>query len=344
MKGLLAYSGITTKIKAMQSTLLTPEDYSTVAALRSVQEFADFLKRHPYYQKYFQSLDETSLHRGDIEVMLRRTVFQDFSKIYLFSDQEQRNFMNLYFIRYEVTTLKSCLRSVFDHRDIVLDLSRFQEFYNRHASIDVARLAACNTTDDIITALKGSIYHDCLSKLDHLTAPTLFDYENALDTFYFNHFWKSVHKLYSNKQLSVLLDTAGSKIDMLNIQWIYRSKKYYKMTPADIYALVIPIQYHLKKSDITAMAEAEHLTDMVSAIQNTYYARLFEEADITTLEKMYRIVLNKIYDETARRYPYSIACINTYLYYREYETNRLTSVLEGIRYALPADRIMKIIS
>lgn len=344
MNGLLAYSGITTKVKAMQSTILTTADYNEITSLRSVQEFVDYLKRHPYYQKHFQSVDDSTLHRGDVEVMLKRTILQDFRKIYLFSDQEQRHFMDLYFLRYEVTSLKSCLRSVFDNRNIELDLSRYQEFYNKHASIDVARLAACNTTNDLISALKGTIYHDCLSKLEHLTHPTLFDYETALDIFYFNHFWKSVHKLYSSKQLSILLDTAGSKIDMLNIQWIYRSKKYYKMTPADIYALVIPIQYHLKKSDISAMVEAEHLNDMVAAIQNTYYARLFEEADITTLEKMYRTVLNKIYQETARKYPYSIACINTYLYQREREIDCLTSVLEGIRYALPADRIMRIIS
>ena len=32
----------------------------------------------------------------------------------------------------------------------------------------------------------------------------------------------------------------GSKIDLLNLQWIYRAKKYYNMKPADIYLLLMP--------------------------------------------------------------------------------------------------------
>ena len=32
---------------------------------------------------------------------------------------------------------------------------------------------------------------------------------------------------------------------MLNIQWIYRAKKYFNLSPADIYALLIPIQYKI---------------------------------------------------------------------------------------------------
>ena len=37
----------------------------------------------------------------------------------------------------------------------------------------------------------------------------------------------------------------GSKIDLLNIQWIYRAKKDYNMKPADIYLMLIPIHYKL---------------------------------------------------------------------------------------------------
>ena len=43
---------------------------------------------------------------------------------------------------------------------------------------------------------------------------------------------------------------------MLNLQWIYRSKKYYHMTPADIYALLIPVHYRLSRREISALVEA----------------------------------------------------------------------------------------
>ena len=43
---------------------------------------------------------------------------------------------------------------------------------------------------------------------------------------------------------------------MLNLQWIYRSKKYYHMAPADIYALLSPVRYKLSTKEITELVEA----------------------------------------------------------------------------------------
>ena len=45
----------------------------------------------------------------------------------------------------------------------------------------------------------------------------------------------------------------GSKIDLLNLQWIYRAKKYYNMKPADIYLLLIPIHYKLSTDQVKEM-------------------------------------------------------------------------------------------
>ena len=47
----------------------------------------------------------------------------------------------------------------------------------------------------------------------------------------------------------------AKKFDMLNLQFILRSKRYYRMEPAAIYAQLIPVNYKLKKEEITAMVE-----------------------------------------------------------------------------------------
>ncbi len=43
----------------------------------------------------------------------------------------------------------------------------------------------------------------------------------------------------------------GEKFDMLNLQFIQRSKRYFSMEPAAIYALLIPMNYKLRKEEIT---------------------------------------------------------------------------------------------
>ena len=47
--GLLAYSGITTKVRAMESRLLKPEQFRELAEQEDVRSAADYLKEQPAY-------------------------------------------------------------------------------------------------------------------------------------------------------------------------------------------------------------------------------------------------------------------------------------------------------
>jgi len=69
----------------------------------------------------------------------------------------------------------------------------------------------------------------------------------ALDLYYFTQIWNIRKKLFRGKDLEEITRTYGEKFDMLNLQFIQRSKRYYNMDPASIYALLIPMNYKLKK-------------------------------------------------------------------------------------------------
>ena len=80
--GLLAYSGITTKVRAMESRLLKPEQFQQMAELEDVRSAADYLKGQPAYAEVFDGLDDTRLHRGYIEQILTQSEYRDFTKLY----------------------------------------------------------------------------------------------------------------------------------------------------------------------------------------------------------------------------------------------------------------------
>ena len=122
---------------------------------------------------------------------------------------------------------------------------------------------------------------------------------------------------------------------MLNMMWIYRARKYYQMTEAAIYALVIPITYKLSDEEIRRMVTSRDEKEMEEALQSTYYGRKFLDLDGEDLEQLYRELLLKIYGEEQRKNPYSMATITAYLYKKEQEIDMLTTVLEGVRYGLP---------
>ena len=57
--GLLAYSGISTKIRAMESNLITEQQFRKMAMLEDVRSAADYLKQLPAYADIFSGQDDT---------------------------------------------------------------------------------------------------------------------------------------------------------------------------------------------------------------------------------------------------------------------------------------------
>lgn len=344
MKGLLSYSGLTTKIRAMQGHLLNDRNFREIVELPDVPSAVSYLKQQPSYAELFQGLEETELHRGQIEQLLHLAVYRDFSKLYRFSNLEQRKFLSSYFKRYEVAILKECLNKIFDRRDVSLNLSIYQDFFNRHSQLDLALVTSSSSPEELISNLKGTEYYDPLMHLGTIEHPTLFDYEMTLDLYYFCHLWKQREKIARKKDLEELTKAWGSKFDMLNLQWIYRSKQYYHMTAADIYALIIPVHYRLSQAEVQALVEAEDMEAFRQLIGKTYYAKHFEAFSAETMEAMYAQIMKHILSTASRSNPYSLATVYSYLYHKDHEINRLIIALECVRYSISPDEAMQYVA
>ena len=339
---LLTYSGITTKVRAMQSHLLSDEQFAMMAGLEDVRSAADFLKQQPAYADIFSDLDDTRLHRGYLEQLLTQSEYRDFAKLYRFSNLAQRRFLDLYFLHYEITMLKQILRNVISNRESDFDLAMFREFFEKHASIDLIALSQSANLTDFISRLNGSVYYELLTRLQDSGKAGLFDYEMELDLYYFKTIWKSKKKILTKEEQTILNECFGCRLDLLNIQWIYRSKNYYHLPPADIYALLIPVNYRLRSEQIRLLAEAATMEDFFAALQNTYYGGM-EQTELDgqpDLELLYHEILNRIYAKTSRKHPYSIAILDSYLYFKELEMRKLITTIEGIRYGLSAPEII----
>ena len=190
------------------------------------------------------------------------------------------------------------------------------------------------TTDELIENLKDTEYYEPLKRLKEKPNITLFDYDLALDQYAFAKVWKKRKKVLKKKELEILTRDYGSKIDLLNLQWIYRAKKYYEMKPVDIYALLVPIHYKLSTELIKELVEAPSIEEFDHILQKTSYWRHYDFNETLTIEQMYRDCLYHFYTVDRRRNPYSIATINTYLFLKEEELRKLTTAMECVRYHL----------
>lgn len=335
MGNLMAYSGLVTKVRAMESKLLKKEDYEAIAAMHNVPEIVEYLKTKPAYKVAFERLDTTLYHRGNIEKVLAQSLYDDYSRIYRFAGRKQKEFLKGYWKRYEIDLINYCFRIIFNHYDIPFDLDYKKEYFDKYSQISIDRLITSSNLEELVENLRDTEYYPTLKKIKDSDSPTLYDFDMALEQYYFRNAWKKQRKTISKDEREIFTKDCGTKIDFLNLEWIYRAKKYYHMLPQDIYLMTIPIQYKLKLDEFKALVEAASVEQFESILQNTYYGQHFELLNKTKkIEQLYKECLHNLYLSDRRKNPYSIATVNTYLFLKEEEIDKLTMALECVRYGL----------
>ena len=330
----MSYSGIVTKVRAMQAKLLTEKDFENIANLKSVPEAIDYLKEKPAYADYVNRMDVSLYHRGNVEKVLYQSLFDDYTRIFRFAGMEQKKFLKIYWKRYEIDLINYCLRIIFNHYDKPFDLEYKKEFFDKYSQISIDKLITSRNIVELVDNLRGTEYYAPLQKLRDAEDANLFDYDMALDLYYFSSMWKKNKRLLKGKELELYTRDCGTKIDLLNIQWIYRAKKYYHMLPPDIYSLTIPIHYRISVEEFKMLVEAPTLEEFERQLGTTYYAKKLVGFEGKKLEHIYKECLKRLYLSDRRKNPYSIATVNTYLFLKEEEIYKLTTALECIRYGL----------
>lgn len=340
MSGLRTYSGITTKIRAIRSRMLKKEQFLEMAGFHSVVEVINYLKGTDAYKDMFMSIKPEDLHRGNIEKLLKMCYYKDFENLYLFANTEQRKYLLLFFKRYELSFLKGCLRNICRTNSEDRSNKEVISIFKKYSKLDAEALQAEVTIEGFVEKLKGTGYYLQLKHVIENEKHSLFDYEIALDYYYFTMLWKEQKKKYKGLDAKIMERSLGYKIDILNMQWIYRSKKYYMLSEAEVYAMLIPINYMLTKADIVELVESKNIEDLSVALRNTFYGKLYPEIVGENLEDIYIYLLDKVHEKDGMKYPYSVAIINSYLYKKEYEINKITTIMEAIRYSLDYEKII----
>ncbi|MCI8485184.1 MAG: V-type ATPase subunit [Lachnospiraceae bacterium] len=104
---LLQYSGLITKTRAMQSRLLKQEDFERITEFQTVEETIGFLREQESYGRIYGGHEEIK-HRGQVEALIHNSILEDYRKLYLFGNGQQRKAMELYLeqIQYEESVPK----------------------------------------------------------------------------------------------------------------------------------------------------------------------------------------------------------------------------------------------
>lgn len=337
MNSLLDYSGVVTKIRAMQKNLLTDDDFREIVAMPDVSAIEAYLKKNPSYAEAFTNINESDIHREALEAVFGSIVFRDFAKIFNFANPEQEKFLKKYARRYEIKLLKKCLKYALAGKQPGDEILWHKDFFKKFTSLDVEALHESSSLDMTLKALYGTEYYPVLMRVRNSGRAEGFDYETALDMYHFSTIWRDRDRIVSKDSIKIISRIYGSRFDMLNIWYIKRAKQYYEMPEAQIYTLIIPVLFRLRQEDIRALVTAENEDQFAAALSKTFYGKQYEELRPDNLEDMYGYILRDVLRQEAKKHPYSVATIYRYLYLKEHEGEKLVAAVECVRYGIDPD-------
>lgn len=328
----------------MEKNFITDDGFREIVALANVPAIVAYLRKNPAYTAVLSRLDESNLHRGQIEFVIGNSIYHEFTNIYNFCNPRQRLFLKAYARRYEVKLLKNSLSHAIVGRQMDESILFYKDFFDHYTSLNIDALYAAASIEQVLAVLEKTEYYDPLRVVHDRAASTLFDYETALDLFHFGAIWKDRDKIVTRGSESVITKAYGSKFDMLNLWYIHRARTYYNLSEADTFSLTIPVLYKLKKEEIKALVSAESDDQFKAILAKTYYGKNYRNLEPTNLEDMYTYVCKTVLKREAKDRPYSVASLYNYLYWKEHEIYRLTIAIECVRYGIAPDEAMKYVT
>lgn len=341
LANVVRYSGIYAKTCALKSSLLTLEDYYKLASCTDLSSFADILGEKESYKEAVAEAFEYGTTRVAIERSLVKSLYRDYAALFSFmTDQSERRYFDVVFLKYEIGIIKRLLRRMFDHRKITNVIPKYDKFLSQHIGLDVEKVSASTTFDELLESLKGTEFYGVLSKVSRETGD-LFDYEMQLDFHGYVKTQKFQDRFLTGENKKSQRHINGCDADLHNIMWIYRAKTYYEIDEQQLFTYLIPVDYHLTKELVQNLVKADTSEAFFGVLDQTIYKDTFDAADPAMMEKQFALFISKQYDKQRRLYPYSLAPVMAHLYFKGQEIRNLTTLIECVRYHLTADAALE---
>ena len=93
---------VTAKVRAMYGRRISDEQYDELMKRRSVSEIAGYLKSNTHFSAALANINESNIHRGQLEDVLRREVFNSYSRLYRYTNVRGENLFHYVIMEEEI--------------------------------------------------------------------------------------------------------------------------------------------------------------------------------------------------------------------------------------------------
>ena len=326
----LKYPALNAKLKGMYASQLTKEELYELTRLNNLKDAIYFLKTK------FPSLENINenMRRKEIEQELNNLFIINILKIYKYLNKNEKEIFMQFLSKYEINCVKNVYRNVITNRDSSISLKNIDNWTTAIFK-DINGINQLKEQNEFFELIKSQEYYEIYKEYDKQVENTpLEEIEVELDKFYF----KKIYNI-AQKESREFVDIIGTEIDLLNIIWIYRAKKYFKYSEDEMKKIIIPENYKLSKSLIKELLSINTYEEIFDIITKTKYKDILKSEQYLEHEKDQYLYKKYIkYFETKMFSSCTIFCIINLI---DIEIKNIINIIEGIRYNIDKLEIQK---
>mgnify|MGYP002674593708 CR=1 FL=1 len=340
---------VTAKARALYGKRITPEQYKELLHCRSVPDIAAYLKSSTAYAEALHNISESTIHRGQLENMLRRWNFETYTKLYHYVNSSNDNLFHLIIVEFEI---REILRMI-----LLLKAGNPQEYISSlpgfllsRCKVNLLELAKIRSFDELLKLLEHTEYETILAPFRPTDQEPVIDYiscEHSLFEAYFRHTLHMINKATKGTERQELRRLTGMRIDHLNLRSLFRGKVLFQSDRKQVETRIFPFHRLLSTEVISELLDAGSKEQF-----NQIMRRIFESSGaINRMPENKNSFLesytNRLHYQAAKNYLHLSQNVSVVFYaffvLSQIEVANLIFIIEGIRYQLPTEEIQKLI-
>ena len=340
MSNVRKFAAVNAKVRALEGQLLKDQDYDRLLLLNHVDEVVDYLRQETWYASILPEARKVDII--ELEGRFERNAFEKYEKLYHYFTDAYRDYFKVLLMRYEIENLKLFLRMVIRHESLI-SITDHLIVPHLYSTLDYDKISQATTLAELSAALSGTAYQALLEYYkDEEPTRMMFYVEMNLDRLYFKRLSQRTESLEPADREAVG-EVLGRNIDMLNIQWVYRGRRYYQLSPEEILNYTLLNGRYLTYNRLKTLCYLPSVEELSRALRASPYGFMFEQTEHYELnfEILMDRYLYKLFDKLRMKYPMTITEPMVYLHRLEYEMRDLFTIVESKRYQISSEACRK---
>lgn len=321
-----------TKTRALYGKLIDNDQYSALVQTKNRREMLALLASYPAYSDM-----QVSGSASAVEAELYRIRRDNVNSIFYFAKRDEQEFLEAYQLTEELSELKDYLRVLLftDHKTLFTFVEHSAHAEELHFSADPD-----TEVDAYLRTLVDRPYYRVIEPYlgDEIASLRKRNYtlELNLDRWYYDNLFKEMKDLPKSAQKD-LKDYIGKKIDLINLQWLYRLKTYHADDAIVQQTVATDGGKQFKPSDLKELMDMNREAFLGWLNTTTYRGLIVDDKkrdyEWDLRSNRWRLQMLK---SLFRKPQATIVSAIAYMELTQIEVINLTRILEGLDLKLPA--------